>query len=129
MCPLQFSLHNAHSVKKESSENEIQLGVEASITEAILWFMYHFDYSNVQGVSTMVFNAQVYSAAEMYCIPALKALAKDKFRVAISSGWSMDDFPLAITEAYQSTPEADRELRDLAIEISYKHIDQLLGKE
>ncbi|EXK76843.1 hypothetical protein FOQG_18428 [Fusarium oxysporum f. sp. raphani 54005] len=115
---------------KESSENVIKLDdVEPSVVEAILWFMYHFDYSNLHGASTMVFNAQVYSVAEMYGIPALKAHAKNKFRVAINSGWSMDDFPLAITEVYQSTPVADRELRDLAVEVSCQHIDQLLGKE
>ncbi|RTE68331.1 hypothetical protein BHE90_017292 [Fusarium euwallaceae] len=45
------------------------------------------------------------------------------------TGWSLDDFPLAITVAYKSTPSEDRALRDLAVETSRKHIDRLLGHD
>jgi hypothetical protein len=99
--------------------------VNVSVVEAMLYFMYHFDYNNVHGASTMVFHAEVYSIADRYMVPALKRYAKDKFNSAISCGWSMDDFPLAIAEAYSSTPEEDRGLRDLVVETCHQNLKQL----
>ncbi|RSL81301.1 hypothetical protein CEP52_017228, partial [Fusarium oligoseptatum] len=95
----------------------------------MLRFMYSFDYSNNSGSSTMVYDAQVYQIAHKYDIPALKAHCKSKFGTAIATGWSLDDFPLAITVAYESTLSEDRGLRDLAVETSRKHIDKLLGHD
>ncbi|KAH8656436.1 BTB/POZ domain-containing protein [Ilyonectria robusta] len=102
---------------------------DASVVEAMLRFMYSFDYSNIYGTSTMVYDAQVYQIADKYDVLALKAHSKDKFGVAITTGWSMDDFPLAITIVYESTPSADRGLRDLVVETSQKNIDKLLGHD
>lgn len=95
----------------------------------MLHFMYHFDYSNTQGVSAMVFHAQVYSIADKYMIPALKHLAKTRFKAAIETDWSMDDFPLAVAQAYGATPDHDRGLRDLALDISRTNSKRLLEKE
>ncbi|KAI8668585.1 hypothetical protein NCS57_00670100 [Fusarium keratoplasticum] len=115
---------------KESSEKKIEIkDFDASVVEAMLRFMYSFDYSNIYGTSTMVYDAQVYQIADKYDVPALKACSKDKFGVAITTGWSMDDFPLAIAVVYESTPSADRGLRDLAVETSQKNIDKLLGHD
>ncbi len=97
-----------------------------AVVEAMLHFMYHLDYNNVHGASTMIFDAQVYGLADKYAIPALKSHALEKFRMVISSGWVMDDFPLAVSEAYNSTPETDRALRDLVVEISNTNINKLL---
>lgn len=41
----------------------------------------------------------------------------------------MDDFPLAISVVYESTPPGDRGLRDLAVETSGRHIEKLLSHE
>lgn len=100
--------------------------VDDAIVEAMIHFMYHFDYSNTQGISTMVFNAQVYSLADRYMIPALKHLAKDKFATAIKTGWSMDDFLLAVDVVYSSSPEDDRGLRDLVVGVSGENLEMLL---
>ncbi|KAI8633609.1 BTB/POZ protein [Xylariaceae sp. FL1651] len=112
--------------KESQGGKQINLeDVDVSVVEAMLYFMYHFEYSNVYGASTMVFNAQVYSIADRYIVPALKKYAKEKFSSAIRCGWSMDDFPLAIAEAYSSTPEEDRGLRDLVVETCNKNLNQL----
>ncbi|KAH6870900.1 BTB/POZ protein [Thelonectria olida] len=115
---------------KENLEKAAKLDeVDANVVEATLCFMYSFDYSNIHGASTMIFNAQVYSVAEKYIIPALKKHAEEKFESAINSSWMMDDFPLAIAEVYNSTPEEDRGLRDLVVQTCYSNIDQLLKKD
>ncbi|RYP48289.1 hypothetical protein DL768_005799 [Monosporascus sp. mg162] len=115
---------------KESDSGKIDLEeVDVNVVEAMLHFMYHFDYNNIHGASTMIFNAQVYSLADKYIIPTLKAQAKEKFKTAISTGWAMDDFPLAIAEVYNSTPESDRDLRDLTVEIARTNINPLRENE
>jgi DNA-directed RNA polymerase subunit RPC12/RpoP len=114
----------------KSVSRQIELEeVEVAAVEAMLRFMYHLDYNTIHGASTMIFNTQVYGLADKYIIPALKSLALEKFRMDISSGWAMDDFPLTVSEAYNSTPETDRALRDLVVEISTANINKLLENE
>lgn len=79
----------------------------------MLHFMYNFDYTNVNGTSSMVFEAQIYQIADKYDIDSLKEHAAKKFGAALDVGWPMDDFPLAITVAYTTSPLEDRGLRDL----------------
>ncbi|KAH6952241.1 BTB/POZ protein [Fusarium avenaceum] len=112
---------------KESSERQLDIkDFDASVVEAMLRFMYSFDYSNIYGTSTMAFDAQMYQIADKYDIPALKAQSKNKFEVAVTTGWSMDAFPLTITVVYESTPPEDRGLRDLVVETARENIDELL---
>ena len=113
---------------KESSEKKIEIAdFDAVVVESMLRFMYSFDYSNIHGASSMVHDAQVYQIADKYDIPALKQHSENKFGIAVATGWSMDDFPLAVSVVYESTPSEDRGLRDLAVDISRQNIDALLG--
>lgn len=77
----------------------------------------------------MVFDAQVYQIADKYDIPALKAYSKENFATAVAAGWSMDEFPIAVSVVYDSTPVEDRGLRDLAVETARKNIETLLGRD
>ncbi|KAK2616715.1 hypothetical protein QQS21_000327 [Conoideocrella luteorostrata] len=114
----------------ESSSNRIEIkDFDPRVIEAMLRFMYSFDYNNDSGISSMIYDAQVYQAADKYDVPGLKKLAQKKFKSAISTGWSSDDFPEAINVAYDSTPPADKGLRDLIIATSCKHINELLKNE
>ncbi|KAI9166341.1 BTB and MATH domain-containing protein [Paramyrothecium foliicola] len=115
---------------QESSERKIPIvDFQPGVVEAMLQFMYKFEYSNSYDISTMVFDAQVYQIADKYDIPALKAYAKDRFHTAIITGWNMDEFGLAISTAYNSTLPQDRGLRDPCVEISHRNIEQLLGRD
>ena len=91
--------------------------------------MYHSDYDVVNGVSSMFFHAQVYGLADKHAIPSLKDCSKRKFQTAISSGWQLDDFPLAIVEAYDSTPETDGGLRDAIVEVAAQNIKELVKND
>ncbi|OBS22615.1 hypothetical protein FPOA_08951 [Fusarium poae] len=115
---------------KETSERKVEIkDFDPSVVEAMLCFVYSFDYRNTCGTSSMIFDAQVYQIADKYDIPALKAHSKEKFASAVAAGWNMDDFPLSVSVVYDSTPQEDRGLRDLAVEISRKNIDTLLGRD
>ena len=115
---------------KESTERKVKIDdFDPSVVEAMLQFMYTFDYNNPYSASSMIFDAQVYQIADKYDIAALQRHSKDKFNAAIATGWALDDFPLAINVVYESTPLQNRGLRDLAVEISYKHINKLIGND
>ncbi|KAM3068339.1 hypothetical protein ACMFMG_009478 [Clarireedia jacksonii] len=119
---------------KESKDGRIHLqGDDVFAVEAMLQFMYTFDYNASGGAksssSPMVFNAKVYSIADKYEVLSLKSHAKQKFETTVDTCWDMDDFPHAITEVYNSTPSVDQGLRKVVVDAACKHIDQLLSKQ
>jgi speckle-type POZ protein len=118
---------------QESVSGAIRLeGDDLSAAEAMLRFMYTFDYdasgSAENSFSPMVFNVKVYSIADKYDVPALKSKAEQKFEAAVAVGWDMDDFPDAIAQVYNSTPSVDRGLREIVTETACKHVKELLLK-
>lgn len=50
-----------------------------------------------------------------YGIQGLKTLAKNKFSTQMAYHWDSPEFPLAIQEAYETTVDSDRGLRDVII--------------
>ncbi|KAH8728537.1 BTB/POZ domain-containing protein [Phaeosphaeriaceae sp. PMI808] len=106
---------------------------DISAVEAMLEFMYSFDYDSSgraeNTCSPMVFNVKVYSIAEKYDIPALKAKAKQKFETAVETCWEMDDFPDAVKEVYHSIPDNNQELQEVVADIACRNIKQLLFKD
>ncbi|KAJ5938796.1 BTB/POZ protein [Penicillium verhagenii] len=101
--------------------------------EAMIHFMYGFDYdssgSELGRVSPMIFNIKLYQMADKYFIPQLKKKAKYKFEQIAKTCWEMDDFPIAIAEAYQRTHKHDRDLRELLVKISQEHVVELAENE
>ncbi|KAF5712000.1 n-carbamoyl-l-amino acid hydrolase [Fusarium mundagurra] len=109
---------------KESSERKIDIkDFDPSIVEAMLRFLYSFEYTNTYGTSSMVFDAQMWQIADKYDIPALMTESKKKFEIAVTTGWSMDDFPTAVAIVYESALPG---LRDLVVVTASKNIDKLL---
>ena len=120
--------------RQESVDGAIRLeGDDVSAVEAMLQFMYTFDYdasSSAENTSSpMVFNVKVYSIADKYDVPALKSQAKQKFKTTVETCWDMDDFPYAVAQVYNSTPSVDRGLRDVVVAVACKHTSQLLSKQ
>ncbi|EXK33757.1 hypothetical protein FOXG_02915 [Fusarium oxysporum f. sp. lycopersici 4287] len=112
---------------KESSERKIDIkDFDPSVVEAMLRFIYSFEYSNTYGTSSMVFDAQMWQIADKYDIPALMAESKKKFEIAVTTGWSMDDFPMAVTIVYDSALPG---LRDIVVETASNNIDKLICKD
>jgi hypothetical protein len=63
----------------------------------------------------LTIHAKVYAIAEKYGIQALKSLAKKKFAIQMAYHWESAEFPEAIQEAYETTVDSDRGLRDVVI--------------
>lgn len=90
---------------------------------------YVYDTTGDGSCSPMRFNIKVYQIADKYGIPKLKYQAQKSFEKILQTCWSMDDFPLAIEEVYDTTPEGDRGLRDPIVDIAREHIHDLIESD
>ncbi|EON61622.1 hypothetical protein W97_00837 [Coniosporium apollinis CBS 100218] len=77
----------------------------------------------------LIIHAKVYALAEKYNITALKALALEKFAVEAGTFWNSTEFSQAAYEAYTSTIESDRGLRDVVVGTLYQHPEMLSKKD
>ncbi|KGO37196.1 Uncharacterized protein PEX1_065780 [Penicillium expansum] len=89
----------------ETADNTIQLNDDdPRAIEAMIHFMYGIDYDSsgneLGRISPMIFNVRLYQVADKYFVPRLKQRAKEKFGQIARTCWEMDDFPVAIAEAY-----------------------------
>lgn len=95
--------------------------------------MYGIDYDSsgneLGRISPMIFNVRLYQVADKYFVPRLKQRAKEKFGQIARTCWEMDDFPVAIAEAYHCTRKDDRDLRELLVQVSRDHIVELMNSE
>ncbi|KAJ4351825.1 uncharacterized protein N0V89_007169 [Didymosphaeria variabile] len=64
----------------------------------------------------LVTHVKVYAIAEKYGIVGLKSLARKKFADQIQAHLSSEELPEACQEAYESTVDTDRGLRDIIIQ-------------
>ncbi|KAJ5510616.1 hypothetical protein N7453_002719, partial [Penicillium expansum] len=118
----------------ETADNTIQLNDDdPRAIEAMIHFMYGIDYDSsgneLGRISPMIFNIRLYQVADKYFVPRLKQRAKEKFGQIARTCWEMDDFPVAIAEAYQCTRKDDRDLRELLVQVSRDHIVELMKSE
>lgn len=67
--------------------------------------------------SHLFLHTKVYALAEKYDIPSLKALARQKFEMAVACNYDSPELPEAIEEIYCSTLDTDRGLRDIILEL------------
>ncbi|ORY18152.1 hypothetical protein BCR34DRAFT_360429 [Clohesyomyces aquaticus] len=74
-------------------------------------------------------HAKVYAIAEKYAISGLKALARKKFAQQIEVHLSSPEFPEACQEAYETTVDSDRGLRDVIIQTFRANPDLTLRKD
>ncbi|KAJ0333177.1 hypothetical protein KNSL1_013750 [Colletotrichum chrysophilum] len=80
-------------------------------------------------ISCLLLHVKVYAAAEKYAIEGLKDLAVAKFRTTAIQDWDPAAFLDAASEAYTSTIDTDRGLRDAVIEVFAAHKDLLYEDE
>ncbi|KAI1326540.1 BTB/POZ protein [Xylariaceae sp. FL0255] len=126
--------------KESSNGRHIDLEeVEVPVVEAMLHFMYHFEYTHPAGFYPLQFDAMVYSIADRYIIPQLKEYARKNFETGIRQNWGQseeafemeadektevevpEDLPSVVFEVYETTPESDRTLRDLVVGICHRN--------
>ncbi|KAF2464239.1 uncharacterized protein BDR25DRAFT_97482 [Lindgomyces ingoldianus] len=77
----------------------------------------------------LVTHAKVYAIAEKYGISGLKSLARKKFAHQIELHFSSSELPEACQEAYETTVDSDRGLRDVIIQTFRAHPELSLRKD
>lgn len=77
----------------------------------------------------MLFHVQIYAIGDLYGVNGIKDLAKKRFKKLAWTSWGCPTFPDAIQAIYNTTPEDDRRLRDVTVEIAAAHIEELLEKD
>jgi hypothetical protein len=78
--------------------------------------------------SDLITHVCVYALAEKYSIQSLKNLARQRFEMVALEHWASQEFLDAVQEAYISTVETDRGLRDLIVKVFHEHTE-LLDRE
>ncbi|KAJ5774850.1 hypothetical protein N7457_009746 [Penicillium paradoxum] len=74
---------------------------------------------------SLLFHISMYSLADRRLINGLKLLSKEKVELELSQRLNSEIFPIAISEIYNSTPEKDRGLRDLAVKMTMDNLVEL----
>ncbi|CVK94996.1 uncharacterized protein FMAN_13250 [Fusarium mangiferae] len=119
---------------KESQDKIIEItDFEANIVEAMLRFVYSFDYHVPPNTPPMIFHAKVYQIGDKYGIETLKKQALNNFKRVVESAEVTTEYASdladAVTTVYTTTPPEDRGLRDIVMNSSYWRLRQLITIE
>ncbi|KAI0096202.1 hypothetical protein GGR51DRAFT_553681 [Nemania sp. FL0031] len=114
---------------KENREGIVDLpDDDPRAVEMMVYYFYHFRYDLAETLtedvdtdaspmpSALVLHVLIYALAEKYNIQGLKASALEEFKAAVTEQWDADGFLEAAREAYLSTVEADRGMRDIVVD-------------
>ncbi|EED11897.1 conserved hypothetical protein [Talaromyces stipitatus ATCC 10500] len=71
------------------------------------------------------FHILIYSLADRLLIQGLKILSGQKLKSALIQRLDAGSFPSVIVEIYNTTPEQDRGLRDIAVQITMEYFSTL----
>jgi hypothetical protein len=114
--------------QQESSDKAIHIeDFNIDVVEAMVYFMYHFDYKTTEDSSALILNTKVYQIADKYGIGSLKELAASKFRDATKTFWRSDEFPMAVTLTYTTTLPTDMGLRKSILVTTFDNFDDIMG--
>ncbi|PNP76091.1 hypothetical protein FNYG_10649 [Fusarium nygamai] len=118
---------------KENENKTIEIkDFDANIVEAMLRFVYFFDYDVPSNTRTMIFHAQVYQIGDKYGIEPLKKQAVNKFErvvneAEVDAGFA-SNLADTISIVYNTTPSGDRGLRDIVVQSSCTHFEYLISE-
>jgi len=81
------------------------------------------------GPDQLLTHSKMYEIGERYAVPGLKALAKEKFRVASGEFWKSSVFPQAAYHVFSSTITDDEGLRSVVSETLASHMELVKSEE
>ncbi|KAK5698838.1 hypothetical protein LTR97_006486 [Elasticomyces elasticus] len=119
---------------KEAKDGVVEIHDDyPEVIDKMIHYIYKTEYSESDTeLAPVLFNVRMVAAAEKYFVKFLAALAVSKLDYFISNvgtAWGSKDFADAIAEAYTTTHDSDRELRDTLLQMVVAHADMLFRKE
>ena len=95
---------------------ETQVSVAWSSTPATNELAYPDDDGYVTDLPHAMFTAvRVYAMADMFCVPALKVLARNRFYRAAEKNTESLDFPDVLNEVFETTAPGDWALKEVCV--------------
>ncbi|RBQ72323.1 hypothetical protein FVER14953_13678 [Fusarium verticillioides] len=118
---------------KESEDKTVEIkDFDANIVEAMLRFVYFFDYDVPPNSRPTIFHAQVYQIGDRYGIGTLKKQAINKFERVVNEAEVDAGFARNLADTisivYNTTPSGDRGLRDIVVKSSWTHFEYLISE-
>lgn len=131
VCPRSKFLAAKSRHIKEGFEGVITLhDNEPLVIDMMIQYLYLLDYKPAHDPSfqlaeskqnasapDLLLHTKVYAIADNYAIAGLKALAVVKFKSSAGEAWNIKDFLDAAIEAYSSTVETDRDMRNAVVQM------------
>ncbi|KAL8757209.1 MAG: hypothetical protein Q9199_002394 [Rusavskia elegans] len=77
-------------------------------------------------VSALANNALVYALADKYNLFLLKDLAQTKFEVRAADEWAAEDIISILPKVYTTTPDSDRGLRRIMLDVCLRSMEHLM---
>ena len=79
------------------------------------------------GDESLIGIIKLYAVAEKYLVKDLDVTLAERFWEAAPSTWSTRGFVMAIAEAYNTTSDVDRRVREPIVDIVFEHAGELLA--
>ncbi|KAI1066730.1 hypothetical protein LB506_012042 [Fusarium annulatum] len=106
---------------------------DKDVVEAMLRFVYSFNYDVPPDTPPMIFHAKVYQIGDKYGIETLKNQSLNNFKRVVEGSEVTTEYASdladAITTVYTTTPPGDRGLRDIVKNRSYWKLHHLMGEK
>ncbi|KAK4574555.1 hypothetical protein LTR86_001396 [Recurvomyces mirabilis] len=105
---------------------------DPDIIDKMFYYIYHGEYNDVEIATTpMLVNVRMVAAAEKYFVDHLPGIAASKldYYTERDGGWATVDFADAIEEAYTTTADQGRQLRETLLEVVLRHKSDLFDNK
>ncbi|KAK3068942.1 hypothetical protein LTR53_013100 [Teratosphaeriaceae sp. CCFEE 6253] len=102
---------------------------EPDVIDKMLHYMYNNQYCDADtDTPPVLFNVRMVASAEKYFVDHLAHLAISKLDCYTESAWGSEAFADAISEAYTTTADSDRRLRETLLQVVVSHADALFDQ-
>ncbi|KAK4894438.1 hypothetical protein LTR27_007324 [Elasticomyces elasticus] len=116
---------------KEAGDGAVEIhDDDPTVIDKMIHFIYKTEYDDADTeVAPVLLNVRIVAAVEKYFVKFLAHLAISKFNYYVEDAWETEAFADAIAEAYTTTHDSDRELRDTLLKVVVKHADDLFDQQ
>ncbi|KUJ17754.1 uncharacterized protein LY89DRAFT_733580 [Mollisia scopiformis] len=125
-CMIQFMYTNEYS---DSITTNSDIASTETSTASIDSVEAKDSLVNARANKPFLTNTKVYVLAEMFDLPALKAVAVKKFKTALTRKATSEGYTDSLILIHAETPDTDRALKDVALGYAVSHAAALLEKE
>ncbi|KAK5709695.1 hypothetical protein LTR17_019571 [Elasticomyces elasticus] len=115
---------------KEANDGVVEIHDDnPTVIDKMIHYIYKTEYEDADTeLAPVLLNVRIVAAAEKYFVKFLAPLAVSKLNYHVEDSWETEAFADAIAEAYTTTHDSDRELRDTLLKVVVEHAHELFDK-